>query len=440
MSADMKPVIQVRDIGKCYRIGHAYLYGSLRERIVDSVNAPFRKLADRFRGRTKNGARSRYEDVWALKGVSFDVMPGEVVGMVGRNGAGKSTLLKILSRITEPTTGRIELYGRVGSLLEVGTGFHQELTGRENVFLSGAILGMRRSEIQRKFDEIVAFAEVEKFIDTPVKRYSSGMYLRLAFAVAAHLEAEILVVDEVLAVGDVAFQKKCLGKIGDVARGGRTVLFVSHNTVAIESLCSSCLLLADGRLKDIGSPSEIIGRYMASQMRSDVGVCALHSHSGRQRGSIPTMTEVELQTEKDAPGGAIRMASSLTVKVSYAADRPLRPVLGVAVKTTAGVPVFVLSDRSCQQLRNARPLSHGTVTCIIEECCLMPGGYTLDLYFGDAEGDFDIIHDAISLEVLPADVHGNGRLPSSAFGPVFCSAKWELEAGGSYLNRSANNS
>jgi lipopolysaccharide transport system ATP-binding protein len=188
------------------------------------------------------------EVLWALKDVSFSVAPGEVVGIVGRNGAGKSTLLKVLSRITKPTTGEVDLYGRVGSLLEVGTGFHPELTGRENIFLNGAILGMKRSHIERKFDEIVAFAEVEKFLDTPVKRYSSGMYVRLAFAVAAHLEPEILIVDEVLAVGDASFQKKCLGKIGDVAKDGRTVLFVSHNMAAVKALCTRAMLLDGGRV------------------------------------------------------------------------------------------------------------------------------------------------------------------------------------------------
>ena len=214
-------------------------------------------------------------------------MPGEVLGLIGRNGAGKSTLLKVLSRITEPSAGRAEIYGRVGSLLEVGTGFHPELTGRENIYLSGAILGMRRAEIQRKFDEIVAFAEVEKFIDTPVKHYSSGMYVRLAFAVAAHLEPEILLVDEVLAVGDAAFQKKCLGKMGDVARAGRTVIFVSHNMASIESLCSSCLLISSGRLEAKAEPAQIVMRYMASELRGHGGVRSLVEHQGRRGGSMP---------------------------------------------------------------------------------------------------------------------------------------------------------
>ena len=229
--------IRAQGLSKLYRIGERQRYKSLRESIMKALAAPFRT-----RG------RRAAETIWALDDVSFEVMRGEVVGVIGRNGAGKTTLLKILSRITEPTRGRVEVYGRVGSLLEVGTGFHPELTGRENIYLNGAILGMKRAEIERKFDEIVAFAEVERFLDTPVKHFSTGMYLRLAFAVAAHLEPEILLVDEVLAVGDASFQKKCLGKMGDVAKGGRTVLFVSHNMTAITSLCTRALWLGQGRL------------------------------------------------------------------------------------------------------------------------------------------------------------------------------------------------
>jgi len=210
--------------------------------------------------------RPAAEDFWALRGVSFDVGRGEVVGIIGRNGAGKSTLLKILSRITRPTEGMVETRGRIGSLLEVGTGFHPELTGRENIFLNGAILGMRRAEILGKFDDIVAFSEIERFLDTPVKRYSSGMYTRLAFAVAAHLEPEILIVDEVLAVGDAQFQRKCLAKMGDVARGGRTVLFVSHNMTALSSLCQRALWLAEGRLVADGPAGEVVARYLRTTL------------------------------------------------------------------------------------------------------------------------------------------------------------------------------
>jgi lipopolysaccharide transport system ATP-binding protein len=229
-------------------------YGTLREALVGAIRAPLNRL--------RTGSRGSQDTIWALRGVEFAVSPGEVVGIIGRNGAGKSTILKILSRITEPTTGRVELYGRVGSLLEVGTGFHPELTGRENIFLNGAILGMHRCEIDRKFDEIVAFSELEKFLDTPVKRYSSGMYMRLAFAVAAHLEPEILVVDEVLAVGDMQFQKKCLGKMGEVAKEGRTVIFVSHNMAAVQSLCTRSIWLDQGQVREDGSAGVVVSTYL----------------------------------------------------------------------------------------------------------------------------------------------------------------------------------
>ena len=239
--------IRCEVIGKQYRIGERERYKALRDVITDALKGPFRRI--REAGGREEGNRNRKPTIWALQDVSFEVKEGEVVGVIGRNGAGKSTLLKILSRITEPTRGYAEIHGRVGSLLEVGTGFHPELTGRENIFLNGAILGMKKVEIARKFDEIVAFAEVEDFIDTPVKRYSSGMYVRLAFAVAAHMETEILLVDEVLAVGDAHFQKKCLGKMGEVAKHGRTILFVSHNMNAIEQLCNRVILVDQGSVK-----------------------------------------------------------------------------------------------------------------------------------------------------------------------------------------------
>ena len=251
----MEPIIRVQNLSKQYYLGGpSAAYSTLRETLMDLARRPVRSLR-------KNGDASQ---IWALKDINFEIGHGEIVGIIGRNGAGKSTLLKILSRITEPTTGQVELYGRVASLLEVGTGFHPELSGRENIFLNGSILGMTRREIESKFDEIVAFAEVEKFIDTPVKRYSSGMYVRLAFAVAAHLEPEILVVDEVLAVGDYKFQQKCLSKMHDVATLGRTILFVSHNMGAVSRLCQRTILLNEGRIVGIGPTSEIIQTYTVS--------------------------------------------------------------------------------------------------------------------------------------------------------------------------------
>ncbi len=265
--------ICVCELGKRFRVGArvAGSYGTLREKLVDLVGAPFLRVG-RWLRRSGTGDSGAGDDLlWALKDVSFSIRRGEVVGIIGRNGAGKSTLLKILSQITEPTEGYADMYGRVGSLLEVGTGFHPELTGRENVYLNGAILGMSRAEIDLKFEQIVAFAEVQRFIDTPVKHYSSGMTVRLAFAVAAHLEPEILVIDEVLAVGDAAFQKKCLGKMEGVAKEGRTVLFVSHNMLAVQNLCTRVIWLHDGRVVRDGHPTEVVSEYlrMSSSMLTE---------------------------------------------------------------------------------------------------------------------------------------------------------------------------
>jgi homopolymeric O-antigen transport system ATP-binding protein len=255
----MKSIIRIENLSKRYSIGARQAsYGTLRDTIAGALRAPIAGVR-RYKRQPK-------ETIWALRNVDFEILPGEVVGIIGRNGAGKSTLLKVLARITEPTTGRVQIYGRIASLLEVGTGFHPELTGRENIYLNGAILGMKKTEIERKFDEIVAFSEVEKFIDTPVKYYSSGMYVRLAFAVAAHLEPEILVLDEVLAVGDVAFQRKCLGKMDDVAHHGRTVIFVSHNMQAVRNLCKRVIWLHDGRVHGAGESSAIVDKYLQASL------------------------------------------------------------------------------------------------------------------------------------------------------------------------------
>jgi lipopolysaccharide transport system ATP-binding protein len=260
-----RPAIRIDGLGKQYFLnGQGQSYRALRDVITDTAMKPVswaRNIVSRRKSEPK-GERGGKENFWALRDVTFDIQQGDVIGIIGRNGAGKSTLLKVLSRITEPTTGSATVYGRVGSLLEVGTGFHPELSGRENIFMNGSILGMKRVEIERKFDEIVAFAEVAKFIDSPVKRYSSGMYMRLAFSVASHLEPEVLFIDEVLAVGDAAFQKKCLGKMGDISRQGRTVLFVSHNLTAVQSLCNRAVWLNGGEVQDYGETRAVVGRYL----------------------------------------------------------------------------------------------------------------------------------------------------------------------------------
>jgi len=418
-SSDGTPVITARGLGKAYVLGgRTAAYATLRETLVESLKHPGRLFRD-----------ERGETLWALRDVSFDVAPGEVLGIIGPNGAGKSTLLKILARITEPTTGEVRLFGRVGSLLEVGTGFHPELTGRENVYLSGAILGMRRKEIARKFDAIAAFAEVERFLDTPVKRYSSGMYLRLAFAVAAHLEPEILVVDEVLAVGDAAFQKKCLGKMGDVAQEGRTVLFVSHNMAAVEALCSRCLLLAGGEVRAEGKPADVVGEYLATLAESRSGRRDLAEHPGRRRGASPWMREVTLLGESGVATDQTRAGGPLDVRVTFDTAGPrVSPVLGVVVKTAQGMPLFGINNRLVRGFEFPADVARGTITCRFADLPLMPGTYFLDLYLGDARGDHDTITDAVSFDVLPADLFGTGQLPPASAGPMIHPATWTLEA------------
>jgi len=281
-----EPVISVRGIGKKYRLGFTHSHDTLRDKIAGSLRRMVHGAKGTERsGKTPNNSITKSpnnsSEFWALKDISFDVQQGEVIGIIGANGAGKSTLLKILSEITEPTEGEIRIRGRVASLLEVGTGFHPELSGRENVYMNGAILGMTKSEIDAKFDEIVAFAEVEQFIDTPVKRYSSGMQVRLAFAVAAHLEPEILVVDEVLAVGDMEFQKKCIGQMGKVAKEGRTVLFVSHNMGAISKLCETGILLDEGKIVERGDVNSVVGKYLAMPVSSgDIDLTLVQNRNG----------------------------------------------------------------------------------------------------------------------------------------------------------------
>ena len=305
--------IRVEGLSKRYRIqqGARARYGTLRDALVEAVRAPFRR-------RSSPGSAGNDSCIWALKDVSFEVKRGEVVGIIGRNGAGKTTLLKILSRITEPTEGWAEVRGRVGSLLEVGTGFHPELTGRENIYLNGAILGMRKAEIDRKFDEIVAFAEIEKFIDTPVKFYSSGMYVRLAFAVAAHLDPEILLVDEVLAVGDAAFQKKCLGKMGKVATEGRTVLFVSHNMVAVQTLCGRAYWLDAGRVNACGPVNEVVTRYLRSGLAEDNASERVWPDMATAPGNETVrLRRVAVMPEDGKPGDVITMQTPLRIEVEY---------------------------------------------------------------------------------------------------------------------------
>ncbi|MEP7287512.1 MAG: ABC transporter ATP-binding protein [Chloroflexota bacterium] len=356
-------VIRAEGLGKQYRIGsHKARYSTLRDTLTSAAAAPFKRLRAVLRNQS---AAAPDQVFWALQDVSFSVKRGEVVGIIGRNGAGKSTLLKILSRITEPSTGYVDLEGRIGSLLEVGTGFHAELTGRENVFLNGAILGMSRRDIERKFDQIVDFAEIEKFIDTPAKHYSSGMYMRLAFAVAAHLEPEILVVDEVLAVGDLAFQKKCLGKMGEVAQTGRTVLFVSHNMAAITRLCPRTILLNEGRVMMDGPSNQVISAYLQSEMG---GMAARRwSDPSKAPGdSIVRLNSVRVCTKDDQITDAIDIRQPVGVAIDYEvleAGHVLVP--NYHFFNEEGVCVFIASDVDRTWHRRPRPVGHYTTTAWI---------------------------------------------------------------------------
>ena len=335
-------VVQAEGISKLYRIGQGRRHDRLRDLLAETLSAPFRRSDSPDFGRFSDHhqPRSGDEQLWALRDVSFEVRHGEVMGIVGANGAGKSTLLKILSRITEPTSGRVEMRGRLGSLLEVGTGFSPDLTGRENVYLNGAILGMKRDEIRRRFDEIVEFAEVERFIDTPVKRYSSGMYMRLAFAVAAHLEPDILVVDEVLAVGDAAFQRKCLGKMGNVAQTGRTVLFVSHNTLAVEDLCDRALWIKDGQIVEQGEPRAVVSSYVQTTMSSHTRRVWREDAAGPEDEEV-RMLRACVRPAGGCPDDPITVHTPLELELKF---RNLRPggrlALSVALYNEQGICVF----------------------------------------------------------------------------------------------------
>ena len=411
--------IHVRGLSKRYKIGVALKYKALRDVLADKLSAPVRMLTGRRRATTSS--------FWALDDVSFEVGRGEVLGLIGRNGAGKSTLLKILSRITEPTKGRIELYGRVGSLLEVGTGFHPELSGRENIFLNGAILGMRRAEIVRKFDEIVAFAEIGKFLDTPVKHYSSGMYTRLAFSVAAHLEPEIMLVDEVLAVGDLAFQRKCMGKMGEVAGQGRTVILVSHNTSAIWSLCRSVIWLDDGKIRQQGPSTEVVQAYR-EEMRSSVG---LGQDAAQRRGDGKLRARaVYLSDEHGSRLGSIGCGSHCRFNVSYemeagvsASWRDLR--VHIFIQSSSGERLIPFCSWVYEDNFGELP-ARGLITCELPSLPLAPGNYDL-IVACEVRG---VLSDKLELPqflvVTEGDFFGIGRLPHPAFGQVYLDASWSL--------------
>ena len=368
--------VRVENLGKKYHIGavRKERYQTLRDQVAKAAGAPFRRACKLMRGQA-TGAAELDETIWALRDVSFEVRRGEVLGIVGHNGAGKSTLLKILSRITEPSTGFVEIHGRVGCLLEVGTGFHPELTGRENVYLNGAILGMAWKRIDAAFDEIVDFSGVEKFIDTPVKHYSSGMGLRLAFAVAAHLDPEILIVDEVLAVGDAAFQQKCLGKMGEVADSGRTVLLVSHNMSAITRLCHRAILLANGEMVEAGEPEAVIATYLGESTLES----SWNQDDSARPGQDSVFRSIRVVNEADEPTALVPFQEGFEVEVTYELQRPIRDlVVSVTLFNDRGEVVFVTWDTDSTDLAGkVREAGSHTSQCRFPANLLKPGRYLI---------------------------------------------------------------
>ena len=416
--------IHIEELGKLYRLGEREPYKALRDVLATAFTAPFRHLT----GGRRNGAPSQdSRNIWALKDVTLDVKQGEVMGIIGRNGAGKTTLLKVLSRVTQPTRGWAEIQGRVGSLLEVGTGFHPELTGGENIYLNGAILGMKKAEIARKFDDIVSFAELERFIDTPVKRYSTGMFMRLAFAVAAFLEPEILMVDEVLAVGDAAFQQKCLGKMEDVARGGRTVLFVSHNMATISNLCSVAYLLDKGEIVTSGPPQEVIQRYLA-MVRASYAV-PLREREDRVGDGQMRLTGLSVRDNAGNLLSAAACGQDVEIWLSYEApdSKPLRNVVvGIPLFDAFGQTVVSCGNELTGQVFDSLPPS-GTIVCRIPHLPLYPGRYDFNLQVRVSN---DVIADWLTpageLTVVEGDFYGTGRLPALSHRSLLVSHDWRL--------------
>jgi len=419
-------VIKAENLGKKYVIGHQAErgnYTALRDVLMQNARTLWSKTKDLAKGKPVIQGDTM-EEVWALKDVSFEISRGEAVGIIGRNGAGKSTLLKILSRITEPTEGRVTIRGRVASLLEVGTGFHPELSGRENIYLNGTILGMTRLEIKRKFDEIVAFAEVEKYLDTPVKRYSSGMYVRLAFAVAAHLEPEILVVDEVLAVGDASFQKKCLGKMGDVAKEGRTVLFVSHNMAAVRQLCQNGMVFNEGKVNFLGDIGSTINRYL--QDVKTVQAVSLAERRDRQGSQWLKFTGVRLF---NTAGNEQRQAISgqdVFIRFYYVSDKVMRDAsVNIAFNVRSNQGCLLTNLNSLDVEKTTMNLySTGFLQCFWPRFSLRSGSYECALFCA-VNGDIvDWLQSAFTIQVEDGDFFSTGRIINREQGDVLFSYDW----------------
>jgi lipopolysaccharide transport system ATP-binding protein len=409
--------IRTQNLSKQYRLGAKQArYKSLRESLSGAFSASLQQMHGLLRGRN-NGSRNSRPTMWALRDVSIEIKYGEVVGIIGRNGAGKSTLLKILSRITEPTCGWAEVRGRVGSLLEVGTGFHPELTGRENIFLSGAILGMRSSEIQRKFDEIVAFAEIEQFLDTPVKHYSSGMFVRLAFAVAAHLEPDILLVDEVLAVGDAAFQKKCIGKLGSVAGAGRTVLVVSHSMATILNLCGRAVLLDSGTVVCDGTTDDVVSHYMTTSAAANTFSPAPNKTTGGELVRIENFEVIPAQPQTGMP-----VEFHFTARGSSLV-RQINAELSLSVLTDQGAPIFQIFSAHMGKhfVFDGKPKR---IVAKVDSLPLTPGRYFVNLWLGQGRHVLHWLRECYVLQVETGRLPGGAYIESRGY-PVVVPSQWD---------------
>ena len=410
--------IKAEGLSKEYLLGEAAARAdTLYDKMTSILSAPARRLR-RLSGRADAAHR-----FWALRDVSFTVQPGEVLGIVGPNGAGKSTLLKILSRITVPTRGKASIYGRLSSLLEVGTGFHPELTGRENIYLNGAILGMSRAEVSRKLEEIIDFAGVERFVDTPVKRYSSGMYVRLAFSVAAHLETDILIVDEVLSVGDAAFQNRSLSKMEGASRRGRTVIFVSHNLPAVRALCSKLLVLRDGEIFFEGEVDKGIDRYLAREVRGDQITSTLNVKGRTGNGAI-RLQSIEINSHCN---NIVRVGGKLEIElhVKLGTQSSLRDVIaGVTFRNSHALPVFHSTNLITGDVLNVGSRDSGTINFQIPRLGLIPGRYRLALSLASPREFLDFLPEATEIDVIEDDFYGSGRLPTPTSSTCVMDAKW----------------
>ena len=425
----MKPIIEIRNVSKQYLLGEAAgIYGNIREALTSALRKPFRSL---FASSRTHEKQDKNRDFWALRNVSLEIGKGDTVAIIGSNGAGKSTLLKILSRITDPTDGEVIVRGRMASLLEVGTGFHPELTGRENIYLNGSILGMRKEEIDKKFDEITNFAGIGKFLDTPVKRYSSGMYVRLAFSIAAHLEPEILVVDEVLAVGDIAFQKKCLGKMAEACTQNRTVLFVSHNLAAVEALCNKGLVLQHGTAVFSGTAKEAIQFYL--QNVSTEGATSsshsveLDSAPGRIPKYRPQLKRIELFTEDDQPlKGELPVGAPLKAIITFNLEEPCTSFdVSIAFDTTSGQRICTAHSAYEPNRIHEQREGEQVFICNIPSLPLLPGEYRVGVGLDISSHETDWVDNALGLHVIASDFYGTGIVPTR--GTFLLQNRWELQ-------------